>query len=55
MNIGRLLRGWRKYEGLNLHEGARILGLSYRTLQRIENGEEMEGRNLAAILFWLLS
>jgi hypothetical protein len=33
----------------------KLLGISYATLGRVENGEEPSGKTLAAILRWMLT
>ncbi len=52
--LGRVLYAWREKEGLTIREAAKIIGLSYSTLSRIENGMSVDGRTLKKLLIWLL-
>ena len=52
--LGRVLYAWREKEGLTIREAAKMIGLSYSTLSRIENGMSVDGRTLKKLLIWLL-
>jgi transcriptional regulator with XRE-family HTH domain len=52
--LGRVVRSWREKEGITIREAAKIIGFSYSTLSRIENGLTVDGRNLTKLLLWLL-
>jgi len=52
--LGRVIRAWREKEGLTIREAAKLIGFSYSTLSRIENGMSVDGRNLKKLLLWLL-
>jgi transcriptional regulator with XRE-family HTH domain len=54
MRIGQLLACWRSVTQSNIRDAAKRIGISYSTLSRIENGEEPNGRTLAALLRWAL-
>ena len=53
MQLGDVLRKWRKMSDLTLREAAARIGLQFNTLARIETGEQMDGATLAFILRWL--
>lgn len=55
MQIGDVLRKWRKMSDLTVKDAAKQIGIGTSTLLRIENGEMMDGVTLAKILTWLLS
>lgn len=52
--LATLLRLYRDIEGTNIRDFASELGVSVSTLSRIENGKEMNAKNLAKVLKWLL-
>ena len=52
--LGRVICAWREKEGLTIREAAKLIGFSYSTLSRIENGMSVDGRNLKKLLRWLL-
>lgn len=54
MNIATVLRSWRLHEELTLSEASKRIGIPLPTYHRIENGEAMDGKNMAALLRWLL-
>lgn len=53
MRLGKIIRSWRVNQDLGIREVAAQIGISAATLSRIERGEKMDGRTLAAILHWL--
>lgn len=53
MNIGEVLKDWRLMEKMPLREAASRLGLSVPTLQRIENGKEMERKTMLRLIVFL--
>lgn len=53
MQLGDVLRKWRKMSDLTLREAASRIGVRFNTLARIETGEQMDGATLAVILRWL--
>lgn len=53
MQLGDVLRKWRKMSDLTLREAATRIGVRFNTLARIETGEQMDGATLAIILRWL--
>jgi transcriptional regulator with XRE-family HTH domain len=55
MQLGDVLRKWRRQSDIGLREAARTIGVSHGTLARIEKGEKMDGDTLAKILVWLMS
>lgn len=53
--LGDVLLQWRLAAGWNIREAADIIGISYPTLCRIENGETTpDAKTFLAILNWLL-
>lgn len=52
--LGALLRIYRDIEGYNIRDFAGEIGISVATMSRIENGKEMNAKNLAKVLKWLL-
>lgn len=55
MNIGTVLRRWRRGEDLGVREAAKRLGISHGTLSRIERGEKMDADTLLKIFCWLFT
>lgn len=56
LHIGTLLKIWRTQgEKIGLRDAARIIGVSYSTLSRIERGMNMDGKTMAHVLTFLLS
>ena len=53
-NLGRVLKGWRESENLNIQDAALIIGTSRSTLSRIERGLKADGDTLAKVIRWLL-
>ena len=53
MKLGELIRLWRNVEGIAIRDMAKDIGISYSTLSRVERGEMMDGKTLAALLHWL--
>ena len=54
MRLCEVLRQYRWATKQSLRPLAAELGMSFATLSRIENGGTPDGRNLSAILRWLL-
>lgn len=54
MNLSHVLRGWREAEDIEVREAARMIGIPFTTLSRIERGFPMDGATLAKIVRWLL-
>lgn len=55
MQLGDVLRKWRRQGDFSVREAAERIGISFATLSRIEHGDKMDGSTLAKILTWLLS
>lgn len=53
MKLGELIRLYRNIENIGIRDLAKELGISYSTLSRVERGEMMDGKTLAALLHWL--
>lgn len=52
-NLGLIVRERRRQRRLSQRTAAAEIGLSFSTISRLENGDEVEGRSLAAVLRWL--
>ncbi len=55
MRLGKILKGWRESQRLQLRTVADEIGLSHGTLSRIENGKAFDSGTLAKLLLWLFS
>lgn len=55
MKLTELVKAWRYRNELSLREAAEIIGVSYVSLQRFEQGETESGPTLLAILKWAMS
>jgi hypothetical protein len=65
MNLGGVLRAWRRGSDKTLAEASREIGVSLPTLQRLEVGVSkgegkretngMDGRTIAKVICWLLT
>ena len=55
MNLGPVIAAYRAQHRYGVRALAKIIGVSAATLNRIERGENCDGRVLAKILTWLLS
>lgn len=55
MKLGQLIKDWRRMREVTIRDAAKIIGISYPTLCRFENGEEIEGTTLSKILAWAMS
>lgn len=53
MRLGEVLRKWRLMSELNVREVAERIGISPATYSRVERGEGMDGRTLAAVMRWM--
>jgi len=53
VKLGEVLKKWRGWSELTVRDVAKDMGIAASTLCRIENGEMMDGRTLAAIMQWL--
>ena len=53
MKIGELLRGYRMHKEMGTREMAEQLGISSATLNRIENGEAIDGKTMIKLIAWL--
>lgn len=54
IRLGEIMLLWRQSKGLNVREAGAIIGMSFTTLNRLERGENPDGRTLAKILRFLL-
>ena len=54
MRLGKVLKSYRYFNGLSVRALAKNIGISYSSLNRIENGSECDSYILAKILVWLL-
>lgn len=54
MKLGEVLKDWRWANKLGLREAAKLIGIPYVTLMRLEHGYSPEGKTLAMVLNWLL-
>lgn len=48
-----LVRARRRADRLSIRAAAAQAGMSFSTLARVENGEQMSGESLKALLLWL--
>lgn len=55
LNVGPVIAAYRAQHRYGVREMAKIIGVSAATLNRIERGENCDGRILAKIITWLLS
>jgi len=53
MKIGIVLRNWRLLERLTLADSAKLIGIPMSTLDRIEKGCHIEGRNMVILINFL--
>lgn len=53
--IGEVLMAWRRESGLNIREGARVIGVSAATLSRIERGKGVDGATMIKLFNWLFA
>jgi len=54
VNLAKILKLYRVWEGLTVREMAEIIDVSAATVSRIERDEPMSGETLAKVLRWLL-
>jgi transcriptional regulator with XRE-family HTH domain len=52
-NLPLLVRERRRQMRLSVRSAAAQIGMSFSTVSRLENGADLNGENLAAILRWL--
>lgn len=50
--LGEMIRLWREANRYGTREMAKIIGITASTLNRIENGEDMNGRTYLKIVAW---
>ena len=50
MLLGKVLRSWRMHEELSGREAAKMLGISTRTLYRLERGDIIKADAMASIV-----
>lgn len=55
MRLGKIIKGWRESQRLGVRAVASDIGISHGTLSRVERDENVDGKTLIKILFWLLS
>jgi hypothetical protein len=55
MQLSEVLKQWRWAKKISVREAAKLIGIGFSTLSRVENGEDPGGESLAAILKWLLT
>lgn len=55
MRLGQILQKWRLMSDLTLREVAKLMKVSLPTVQRIEQGRQMDGETLAKVLMFLMS
>lgn len=53
MEIGNVLANWRTMERMTLAEAAERIGLPLSTLDRVEKGCRIEGRNMVILIQFL--
>jgi cytoskeletal protein RodZ len=53
MEIGNVLRDWRLLERMSLADAAQRIGIPLSTLDRIEKGCSVEGRNMVILIQFL--
>lgn len=53
MQIGQLILAWRKENNISVRKAEKIIGLSYSTLNRIENGGAVDGKTMLVLIKWL--
>jgi cytoskeletal protein RodZ len=53
MEIGNVLRDWRLLERMRLADAAQRIGIPLSTLDRIEKGCSIEGRNMVILIQFL--
>ena len=54
MRIGEVLRKWRIMSELSTRQVAEDIGISFATLNRVENGSSTDAKTIGIILTWLL-
>lgn len=54
MKLGAVIRAWRERQGYTVQDAAKILGIKKSSLSRLELGNDIDGKNLARVLAWLL-
>ena len=54
MRLGHILRRYRAIDNLSLRDLAGSIGIGLATLSRLENGEQIDSRNLMRIFNWLV-
>lgn len=55
MRLGKILKGWRENQKLQLRTVADDIGISHGTLSRIENDKPCDSGTLMKLLLWLFS
>jgi len=53
MQIGKVLRSWRRIEDIGVREAAQVIGVSHGTVSRIERGEQIDAVTMMKLLNWL--
>lgn len=53
-NLGKVIKGWRKSEGLTQKDVCASVGIAPAVLSRLENGRNVDGATLSVVLQWLL-
>jgi transcriptional regulator with XRE-family HTH domain len=53
MQIGKVLRDWRRIEDIGVREAGKQIGLSHGTVSRIERGEQIDAATMMKLLNWL--
>lgn len=55
MRLGKVIKGWRERQKLGIRAVALDIGISHGTLSRVERDENVDGKTLVKLLFWLTS
>ena len=53
--LGEVLKSWRLFKEHSIRAAAKITGVHYATLSRLERGENVDGETLVRVLVWLFS
>jgi cytoskeletal protein RodZ len=54
MNLGPILKGWRRHHQLTIRAAAHVIGVNYSTLHRLEEGKNIDADLMAVVMRWTL-
>jgi len=55
MLIGEMLQTYRNQERFGTREYAKMIGISHATLNRIENGKDVDAKTLLKLIEWVFN